>query len=71
MPCAQSLVSLLVTLPATLRVPRFRAVLIRLSLSVPVLGRLLTGAGLASDRWLSGGLLADVLGSRIGLTARV
>ena len=45
---------------ATLRVPRFRAVLIRLSLSVPVLGRLLTGAGLASDRWLSGGLLADL-----------
>lgn len=56
MPCAQSLVSLLVTLLATVRVPRFRAVLIRLTLSVPVSRHLLTGTGLASDRWLSGGL---------------
>lgn len=39
-PYARSLVSLLVILPATVRVPRFRAVLVRLSLTVPVLGRL-------------------------------
>lgn len=71
MPCAQSLVSLvslLVTSAATVWVPRFRTVLIRLSRPVPVLRHLRTGSGLpgglASDRWLSGGL-----GAAGGLTA--
>lgn len=48
------LLSLLVTLRATVRVPRFRAVLVRLRLAVPVLGRLRTGIRLTADRGLSG-----------------
>lgn len=42
MPLVQSPVSLLVTVPTTVRVPRFRAVLVRLGLSVLLLRRLRT-----------------------------
>lgn len=42
MPLVRSPVSPLVTVPTLVRVPRFRAVLVRLSLSVLLLRRLLT-----------------------------
>lgn len=55
-PFVWSPVSLLVTLLATVRVPRFRAVLVRLCLPVPVLRSLRSGIPLAADRRLACGL---------------